>query len=231
MVYHLALDDSGTHAQSKLQFLAGTMMSVDEWAGLYPLWVDALDEFGLQYFHATKIWNTRPVDRIQILERFGRIVINRNMVGWWGAVDRAEFKNVGAQFPEIDMNDFELLIYGLIGGCHKSMSLLGEIGKIGVIIEEGHPPVRQEARERIKKYEEAIGLFEHSWQTVPKREMPAQVADCISWNLYKNAKKNGADLPLIKMINEKNNIHRFWGSFFDEGCLLEIYQQLKDNPK
>jgi len=123
------------------------------------------------------------------------------------------------------MNMFELLLFGSIGGCHQAMKFLRNSGRLGVIIENGHPPIRQWARDMIREYEKKTGIFEHPWQESPKGPIPLQVADYVAWNYNRYVESQVTGLPFIEIINPHNS-QRFFGADFNEEILRKTFAQI-----
>lgn len=221
--YRLYLDDSGTHDGAVLQFLAGTMMSIDEWAKLDPLWCKKLNDYGLKTFHAKDVWGKHP-QSAEIFRELGELIFERNSALWWGAVDKEDFQKIKKELPLIKESEFEFLVFGHIGGCPRAMDALGGKGRIGIIIEKGHPPIRPETRKRMEKLEREIGLFEYPWQTSPKGPVPLQVADYMAWNFNRYANTQDDNLPFLKFVNPDTK-YRFWGRLFNEEYLRKMFKE------
>lgn len=222
--YRLYLDESGTHKGAERIFLAGSMMSIDEWDEIDAPWCEVLGKYGLDFFHAKEVWGNHP-QRIDLFRELAKLIFNRNFAAWWGGVHKTDFEKIILEYSRINMNMFELLLFGSIGGCHQAMKFLGDIGKLGVIIENGHPPIRQWARDMIKVYEKNTGIFEHPWLESPKGPIPLQVADYVAWNYNRYVERQATGLPFIEMINQ-NNLQRFWGANFDEELLRKTFAQI-----
>ncbi|MGH8015441.1 MAG: DUF3800 domain-containing protein [Candidatus Zixiibacteriota bacterium] len=226
--YRVYSDESGKNKEQAHLFLAGSMMSIDEWAEIELPWREKLKEHNLDLFHAKDVWAKHP-KRLEVFQQLGELIYKRNLAFWWGAVNKADFQTVKKDFPKIKENDFEFLLFGLIGGCHRSMDFLGEIGRIGVIVEKGHPAVRQFARERIDKFERKQGIFDHPWQTSPKGPVPLQVADYIAWHYNRLVETQNDKWPFFEFISPNNKM-RFWGQNFDEKLLRKTFKMLNDLP-
>ena len=222
--YRLFLDDSGTHRGSGLLFLAGAMMSVDEWAKLIPLWQERINRCDIGIFHATDVWGSHP-ERSKIFQELGELIFERKSAVWWGAVDKRDFIETKKEFSLIEDSDFEFLVSAHIGGCPRAMESLGGIGSLGVALEEGHPPIRPRVRERIRNFEIKQGIFEHSWTTYSKKEIPLQVADYLAWNYNRYANTGDESLPFLSLINPANK-YRFWGCLFEKNLLRKTFEQL-----
>ncbi len=176
-------------------YVAGCMLSDDDWERVEPAWQERLDRDDVSRFRASKCeaargefekWSRPRID--SLFWDLSGLLSGLDCAVTWVQLHKENFKEVSLEFPSIEVRDYEFCLLRAAEIAGLLPIILKRPDTVKLIFESGQP-CRQHVRNRIKLLHNGVPneVLPIEFQR-KENHVRFQVADLIAWEYLRYTK-------------------------------------------